>query len=88
MERFEATIDGEGRVVIPVRVRWMLGLRPGGNLVFVIEDGRVSLAANPDSNWWIFRSVPGIPGTTTEDFERMIAEAIEDAVNEDERRLR
>lgn len=28
----------------------------------------------------IFGSVPGIPGTTTEDFDRQIAEAISDAM--------
>jgi AbrB family looped-hinge helix DNA binding protein len=88
VQEFTATVTKRGQVAIPAEVRRRLGLKPNGKVVFAVDDDDVRLRPAKFTIESVFGSVPPIPGTTTEDFERQIDEAMADAVDRHVRLLR
>ena len=88
MERIVASETHRGKVSLPSRVRRELGLRSNDKVVFTIEDGQLRLEPVRLTAETLFGSIPAIPGTTTEDFERQIAAAMSDAADETVREMR
>jgi len=88
MERIVASVTNRGQVSLPSRVRRELGLRSNDKVVFTIEDGQVRLEPVRFTAETLSGSIPAIPGTTTEDFERQIAAAMSDAADETVREMR
>lgn len=81
MEQMVATVTSRGQVSIPARVRKKLGIRPHDKVAFTIEGDVVRLEPVRFTLEDVFGSVPAIPGTTTEDFDRQIEEAISEALD-------
>jgi len=80
MREIVATMSKRGQVAVPAEVRRHLALRPRDKIVFAIDDDEVRLRPARFTLESVFGSVPPLPGTTTEDFERQIEEAMGDAV--------
>lgn len=43
-----STLTAKGQVTIPVEVRRFLNLKPGDQIAFVLEDGRVTVVRSED----------------------------------------
>jgi AbrB family looped-hinge helix DNA binding protein len=87
MREIMATVTKRGQVAIPAEVRRRLGLTSSGKVIFALEGDDVRLRPARFTLESVFGSVPPIPGTTTEDFERQIDEAMEDEVERHVRAL-
>jgi AbrB family looped-hinge helix DNA binding protein len=81
-------MTSKGQVTIPQKIRQHLGIGPADKVAFVIaDDGQVVVRPARFTVASVRGSVPALPGTTTEDFDRQIREAFEDAAEEKVREL-
>jgi len=87
MREMVATMTKRGQVAVPAEVRRRLGLGPRDKVIFSLDGDEVRLRPARFTLESVFGSVPPIPGTTTEDFERQIDEAMDDAVERHVRAL-
>lgn len=78
MREVTATVTSKGQITLPAEVRRLLGLKPQDKLVFAIDGNEVRLQPARFTLENVLGSVEPLPGTTTEDFERQINEAMED----------
>ncbi len=86
MKQITATITQRNQVTIPVEVRRLLGLKPGDNVSFTIEDGRkVGLAAASFSLESVYGSVK--PSKSPEDFDEVARSARDAKAEETAREL-
>lgn len=76
MKEITASITQRGLVTIPVEVRRLLGITPGGKEVFVIEGSQVRLIAPSFTLETAYGSVT--PLNRPENFKRLAREAMED----------
>lgn len=76
----EAKITSKGQTTIPVEVRERLGLHVGDKIAFIeMDQGFLILPRNrPASALFGSLSEYAIPGTTLEDYDHAIGEAISD----------
>lgn len=75
MGRFEAKTSMKGQATIPIEVRKVLGLPPGGSVQFIVgDDGKVSIMAKKSG----LQHLKGIFGRPEKpvDVEKAIAETI------------
>ncbi len=79
MKEIVSTITSKGQVTIPAEVRRHLGLGTGEKIAFVIGPDGVQVRPVRFRLESVFGSIEPLPGTTTEDFERQIEEASEEA---------
>jgi AbrB family looped-hinge helix DNA binding protein len=84
----EAKITSKGQTTIPVEIRERLGLQAGDRIAFIeMEHGFLILPRNrPASALFGSLSEFAIPGTTLEDYDRAIGEAISDRVKKGTRK--
>jgi AbrB family looped-hinge helix DNA binding protein len=78
LSELTAKITSKGRLTVPVAVRRHLGLGPHDRVAFVIEGDDVRLCRLRYTLESVIGSVEPLPGTTTADFARQIAEAAEE----------
>lgn len=79
MREITASLTTKGQVTVPVEVRRELGLDPGTKVVFVIDGGVVRLQPARFTLETVLGTIEPLPGTTTEDFEAQIQEAMEES---------
>ena len=80
MKEFLATLTQRGQVTVPVEVRRVLGIRPREKVAFTIDGDQVCLGPATFTLESAYGSVK--PLNTPEDFDRMIAEAMEEHAGE------
>ncbi|HWO73294.1 MAG TPA: AbrB/MazE/SpoVT family DNA-binding domain-containing protein [Dehalococcoidia bacterium] len=73
MQQIAATVTSRGQVTIPARARKALGLRAGDRVLFVIDDGCVTLRRAPYTIETAFGSVR--PLRIPEDWDERVREA-------------
>lgn len=79
MRQYVSSITRKGQVTIPVAVRNHLGLGAPDKITFVVkDDGDVALRAAALTVRDLKGIVPALPGRTTDDFEDVIEEAMEE----------
>lgn len=78
MSELTAKITSKGQLTVPVAVRRHLGIGPHDHVAFAIEGDDVRLRRLRYTLETVIGSVEPLPGTTTADFERQIAEAAEE----------
>jgi len=76
MKQITASITQRGQVTIPAEVRRLLGIAPGGQVVFVIEGSHVRLVAPRFTFETAYGSVT--PLNRPENFKRLVREAMEE----------
>jgi antitoxin PrlF len=69
-----STLTSKGQVTIPARVRRMLGLKPGDQVAFVVEDDQVRLVRGEDRIEAAFGLIKAETSASIEDMERVIRE--------------
>ena len=69
-----STLTSKGQVTIPANVRRMLGLKPGDQVAFMVEDGRVMLVRGEDRIEAAFGLIKAETSASIEDMERAIRE--------------
>lgn len=76
----EAKITSKGQMTIPVEIRERLGLQTGDKIAFIeVDEGFLILRRNrPTSSLFGLLSDFAIPGTTLEDYDRAVGEAVSD----------
>ncbi len=84
MRQITATMTIKGQVTVPAEVRRRLGVDQG-KVIFVLDDDEIRLRPARFTLDTVLGSLDPLPGTTTEDFEAQIEDAMEDAA---ERRVR
>ncbi|MDP9365982.1 MAG: AbrB/MazE/SpoVT family DNA-binding domain-containing protein [Chloroflexota bacterium] len=84
MRQITATMTSKGQVTVPAEVRRRLGVDQG-KVIFVLDDDEIRLRPARFTLDTVLGSLDPLPGTTTEDFEAQIEDAMEDAA---ERRVR
>lgn len=87
MREITATISSKGQVTVPVEVRRQLGVGPHDKLSFIIDEAGVHMRPPRFSLESVFGSMDPLSGTTTEDFEQQIEEAMEDHADSVVRKL-
>jgi AbrB family looped-hinge helix DNA binding protein len=78
MRRVISTTTSDGSVTIPPHVRRRLGLRKNDKVSFIIEDGKVELRATRKITILDLRGTLPPPDRETEEFDDLIAEAMDD----------
>jgi AbrB family looped-hinge helix DNA binding protein len=75
MREITASVTDRGQVTIPAEVRKALGISGGEKLVFVIDDGNVTLK-KPEFTWrTAFQSVPALKEPKTlEEIDQIVRE--------------
>ena len=90
MAEFVATVTSKGQLTVPVAVRRKLGIDPGDQVVFVIDDEGGARFRRVEHNFrsfqGVFRAPPGL--VETDDFDDLINEAMSDHADEVMRRMR
>ena len=84
MRVYEGWIGPDGSIVIPSRLRDLLGIEADSRIQFILDGGEVRMVVIPHSPYTletVLGSVPGRPGMSV-DFDDEIEEAIEDAMAE------
>ena len=76
MKEFLATLTQRGQVTVPAEVRRALRLKPREKVVFTIEDDQVRLVPASYTLESAYGSVT--PRNSPEDFDKLIAEALEE----------
>lgn len=76
MKQIIASITQRGQVTIPAEVRRLLGITPGGKVVFAIEGSQVRLIAPKFTIETAYGSVT--PLNRPENFKRQVREAMEE----------
>ena len=79
MREIISTVTSQGHVTLPAEVRRVLGLAERDKVAFVIDTDGVRVRPVQFTLAEVFGSVEPLPGTTTEDFERQIAGATDEA---------
>lgn len=69
-----STLTSKGQVTIPANVRRMLGLKPGDQVAFMVEDGRIMLVRGEDRIEAAFGLIKAETSASIEDMERAIRE--------------
>lgn len=83
-----ATVTGKGQITIPREIRRRLGVGISDKVAFVVsDDGKIEFRPARFTVASVRGSVPALPGTTTQDFDEQIREAMEDAADEIVREL-
>lgn len=86
MQEFTSKVTRKGQVTIPVEIRRHLGIKPADNVAFVVDAaGRVELRSAKYTVASIRGIVPALKDPEAGDFETQIAEATEEAVEDDRR---
>ncbi|MDQ2695753.1 MAG: type II toxin-antitoxin system PrlF family antitoxin [Pseudomonadota bacterium] len=67
-----ATLTSKGQVTIPANVRRMLGLKPGDQVAFVVEDSRVVLVREENRIEAAFGLIKAETSASIEDMEQAI----------------
>jgi bifunctional DNA-binding transcriptional regulator/antitoxin component of YhaV-PrlF toxin-antitoxin module len=80
-----AKVSESGRVTIPAEVRKLIGARYPARVIFIIDEGRVSLSVAPLTVEDVAGSVKSIGRT---DWDNMIREAKDEKVRRDYEKLR
>ena len=84
MRVYEGWIGPDGAIVIPSRLREVLGIEADSRIQFVLDGGEVRMVVIPSSPYTletVLGSVSGWPGMSV-DFDDEIEEAIGDALAE------
>jgi AbrB family looped-hinge helix DNA binding protein len=82
MRRIISTTTSDGSVTIPPHVRRRLGLRKNDKVSFIVEeDGKVELRATRKITILDLRGTLPPLDRETEDFDDLIAEAMDDAID-------
>ncbi len=69
-----STLTSKGQVTIPAEVRRRLGLMPGDQLAFVVEDDRIVLARAEDRIEAAFALLKAESSVNIEEMDRVIRE--------------
>ncbi|EAR22024.1 AbrB/MazE/SpoVT family DNA-binding domain-containing protein [Nitrococcus mobilis] len=69
-----STLTSKCQVTIPVHVRRMLGLKPGDQVAFVVEDGQVRVVRGENRIEAAFGVIKAESSASIEDMERAIRE--------------
>ncbi len=78
MQELSTKLSSKNQVTVPAEVRRELCIGPHDRMSFVIEDGVVTVRPAAFTLESVFGSVEPLPGTTTDDFNHQIREAMED----------
>lgn len=68
------TLTSKGQVTIPASIRRLLGLKPGDQVTFVVEDGHVTLARKENRIEAAFGLYKTESSVSIEDMEKAIRE--------------
>ena len=89
MAEFVAKMTSKGQLTVPIAVRRKLGIDPGDQVAFVIDDDGGARVLRIEHD---FRSFQGVfrtpPGLETGDFDHLIDEAMSDHADDVMRGLR
>jgi antitoxin PrlF len=69
-----STLTAKGQVTIPAEVRRFLNLKPGDQVAFVVEDGRVTLVRSEDRIEAAFGLITADLSVSHDDMDRAIRE--------------
>jgi antitoxin PrlF len=83
------TVSSRGRITVPVAVRRKLGIHPGDQVAFAIDDEDGATFRRVERDFRSFQGViPTPPGLVTDDFDDLIDEAMSDHADWVMRRMR
>ena len=69
-------VTSKGQVTIPSEIRKLLGIEPGGEVIFRVADGRVEILPSPMTLDEVYKSVP--PINRPEDFKELRRVALDE----------
>ena len=78
MKQITTTLTQRGQLTIPVEVQRLLGVKPRDRVTITIDGDHVSLSPARFTIESVRGSVAALPGDIAEDFDRQIADAMDD----------
>lgn len=89
MREYTATVTSKGQLTLPAPLRRQLGIEPGDQVVFVLDDAESATVRRVEHDVQSVRGlIPTPPGLISEDFDDLIEEAMADHADDLMRRMR